>query len=152
MSASDTHTDLSTIGMTGTSLRRVSKSNLPLATLTNPSKEILNNYTKSELQKRCSQLGLGSVWTTKDVLVEKLLDYYAGLHAPQLSPSTSIESIENETSPPKGLLQRFEEFVRETKDNFIVINTSLKDKDREIEELKSKLFLAEETIKELKMH
>ena len=81
-------------------------------------------------------------------MVEKLLDYYAGLHAPQLSPSTSIER-ENETSPPKGLLQRFEEFVRETKDNFIVINTSLKDKDREIKELKSKLFLAEETIKEL---
>ena len=40
--------------------------------------------------------------------------------------------------------------MRETNDNFYVVNNSLAEKEREINELKTKLFLAEETIRNLR--
>ena len=56
---------------------------------------------------------------------------------------------ENKDRSETELLRKFEKFVREANDNFYVINNSLKEKDREIQELKTSIFLAEEKIKTL---
>ena len=123
-----------------------------LSTLRNPTSEFLNTtYTKGELQKYCSQLKLGGIWTTKDKLIEKLMLHYSGINR---SPSPSRTSdnnneIDNEDRGPAEILERFERFVRETNDNFYVINNTLVEKEREITELKTKVFLAEEKIKAL---
>ena len=122
----------------------------PLSSLTNPTQQQLNSYTKNELQKHCDQLGLRGIWTNKGNLIEKLITYYRGIEDTQLSPDENRErENEREIPNPAELLHLFENFMRETRDNFLVVNNSLADKEKEIEELKTKLFFAEETIKHL---
>ena len=123
-----------------------------LSTLRNPTSEFLNTtYTKGELQKYCSQLKLGGIWTTKDKLIEKLMLHYSGMNRSPSPSRTSDNNDErdNEDRGPAEILERFERFVRETNDNFYVINNTLVEKERDITELKTKVFLAEEKIKAL---
>ena len=134
-----------------TRIRSVERNKPSLSSLTNPSKEFLSKYTKGELQKHCSQLGITGIWTTKDNLIDKLVVHYRNIEETQSSPDTSQERENgNFQSPyPPDLLRKFEKFVRETKDNLYVVNNSLAEKEREIKELKNRLFFAEETIKQL---
>ena len=85
-------------------------SHLPLSSLHNPTWEFLHtNYTKSELQKHCSHLGLRGIWTTKEKLIDKLMTHYSNINN---SPSTS-----NATHGGDGeytlaeLRERFETFI-----------------------------------------
>ena len=139
-----------------------SKNNPPLSTLCNPSWEFLHrNYTKYELQKYCNQLQLGGIWTTKEKLIDKLRLHYSsqsGSSSSSTSPSTDVTQTspspynrerDNEDRNIAELLEKFESFVRETKDNFYVVNNTLTEKEREIQDLKSRIFLAEEKIKTL---
>ena len=56
----------------------------PLSSLTNPTQQLLNRYTKSELQKHCDHLGLRGIWTNKGNLIEKLITHYRGIEETQL--------------------------------------------------------------------
>ena len=136
-----------------------SKNNPPLSTLCNPTWEFLHsNYTKSELQKYCSQLKLGGIWTTKEKLIDKLMLRYSSQNGSSTAASTDVAEAsssfhnrerDNEDYNLAELLGKFESFVRETNDNFYVVNSTLTEKEREIQELKTKVFLAEEKIKTL---
>ena len=138
----------------GATLTKHVKNHPPLSSLRNPTWEFLhNNYTKNELQKYCSQLQIGGIWTTKEKLIDKLITHYSSLNR---SPSSSsvLTSGDNQDRVIGGssmteLIERFETFVRETNDNFYVVNNSLAEKEKEINELKTKVFLAEEKIKSL---
>ena len=125
----------------------------PLSSLRNPTFDFLHsNYNKSELQKFGSKLKLKGIWTTKEKVIEKLMIHFSSLNRPPTSPriSTAEDSREKENEGIlTDLIERFEIFIRETNDNFYVVNNSLADKEREINELKTKLFLAEETIRRL---
>ena len=132
------------------------KSHPPLSLLGNPSYDFLNvNYTKSELQRYCSQLQLGGIWTTKDKLIEKLMQHYSSTNRQPPSPhaletdTSQAEAYEDNDIDLAGLVDRFRKFERETNDNFYVVNSCLTEKEKEINELKTKLFLAEEKIKAL---
>ena len=125
----------------------------PLSSLRNPTFEFLHsNYNKSELQKFGSKLKLKGIWTTKEKVIEKLMVHFSTLNRPLTSPRLSntedSQGKENE-EVLSDLIERFEIFIRETNDNFYVVNNSLEEKEREINELKTKLFLAEETIRKL---
>ena len=138
-----------------------SRKNHPqLSTLRDPSKEFLDvNYTKAEIQKYCNHLKLDGIWTTKDKLIEKLMQHYSRANtavlpshgSPSLNAREEVNEYDylNEDMSSTNLLEKFKLFVRETKDNFYVINISLKEKEREIEELKTRAFLAEEKVQSL---
>ena len=122
-----------------------SKNHPPLSTLHSPSWEFLHNdYTKNVLQKYCSQLQLGGIWTTKEKLIDKLMLHYSNQRGSQLSTSTvaAQASSSGTSSPPYNqgrehedsslteLLGKFESFVRETNDNFYVVNNTLVERER----------------------
>ena len=125
----------------------------PLATLDNPTFDFLHsNYSKSELQKFGSKLKLKGIWTTKEKVIERLTTYFSTLNRPSSSlPRTTTEESHDKENDGvlSDLIERFEIFMRETNDNFYVLNNNIAEKEREINELKTKLFLAEETIKSL---
>ena len=121
-----------------------SKQRRPLSTLRNPTWEFLHrNYTKAELQKFGNDLQLRGLWVTKEKLIDKLMTYYT-TQQEQTSDVVADRELslnqerEGEVQSQAELMRKFEQFVRETSDNFYVINNSLKEKDREIEELKNK--------------
>ena len=130
------------------------KKNPPsLSTLRNPTFEFLHsNYNKSELQKFGSKLKLKGIWATKEKVVEKLVLYFSTLNRPS-SPQQRLTTEESQDKENEGalsdIIERFEIFMRETNDNFYVLNNIIAEKERDINELKTKLFLAEETIKSL---
>ena len=131
-------------------IRRTERNKTPLYSLSNPTHQQLSSYTKTDLQKHCDQLGLGNIWMNKDKLIEKLLIYYRSIEEAQVFLTENNErEDEREISNSAELFRRFENFMRETKDNFLVVNNSLAEKEKEIDELKTKLFFAEETIKHL---
>ena len=109
----------------------------PLSGLLNPTREFLQaNYTNAELQKHCAHLKLTGIWIPKEQLIDKLMTYYSTIDP---SPSvSSLEPITVETNQVRvsgesritELIERFNEFVRETKDNFYVINNTLVEKDK----------------------
>ena len=120
----------------------------PLSSLRNPTFEFLHsNYKKSELQKFCSQLQLGGIWTTKEKLIEKLIVHFSTSTRSPSSRDSTGENIHERDDKGVGrnLIERFEIFMRETNDNFYVVNNSLAEKEREINEHKTQLFMAEET-------
>ena len=123
----------------------------PLSSLRNPTFDFLHsNYKKSELQKFCSQLQLGGIWTTKEKLIEKLIVHFSTSNrSPSSRQSTAEDIYDRDNEGVSDLIERFELFMRETNDNFYVVNNSLAEKEREINELKTKLFLAEETNRSL---
>lgn len=151
----ESNADEVTVAATGLT----SKKDPPLSTLRSPSWDFLhNNYTKNELQKYCSQLQLGGIWTTKEKLVDKLMLHYSRQNGS--TPSASVESVQSSSLFPSQegesedrdfaeLFRKFENFVRETNDNFYVVNNTLVEREREIQELKTQVFLAEEKIKTL---
>ena len=152
--ANTTHRNDQMDSLAGETIRTGHKKNPPpLSSLRNPTFEFLHsNYKKSELQKYCSQLQLGGIWTTKEKIIEKLIVHFSALNRP---PSTSQRSTTEDSQERENdgvltdFIERFEIFIRETNDNFYVVNSSLAEKEREINELKTKLFLAEETIRSL---
>ena len=127
----------------------------PLSTLRKPTWEFLHrNYKKTELQKFGNDSQLRGLWVTKEKLIDKLMTYYSSHQEPTSEVAADREislgqERENEVQSQTELLKKFEQFVRETNDNFYVINNSLKEKDREIQELKTQVFLAEEKIRTL---
>ena len=126
----------------------------PLSSLRNPTFEFLHsNYNKNELQKLGSKLKLKGIWTTKEKVIEKLIEHFSTVNRQPTSPRTPTtdDSQEKENEGVlSDLVERFEIFIRETNDNFYVVNNSLAEKEREINELKTKLFLAEEIIRNLR--
>ena len=105
---------------------RTMRDKTPLSYLTNPTQQQLSRYTKSELQKHCDQLGIGGIWTIKDKLIDKLIIYYRGNEDAQITPDENHErENERENTSTAELFDRFQNFVRETKDNFLVVNNSL---------------------------
>ena len=125
----------------------------PLSSLRNPTFEFLDtNYKKSELQRFCDQLQIKGIWTTKAKIIEKIIAHLSTANKP---PPSALNSTTDDSQGKENegvlvdLLERFEIFMRETNDNFYVVNNSLAEKEREINELKTKLFLAEETIRNL---
>ncbi|XP_068221374.1 repetitive organellar protein-like [Palaemon carinicauda] len=135
---------------------RPRKAHPPLSSLDNPSWEFLHsNYTKGELQKYCSQLDLGGIWTTKEKLIDKILLHYSSVNGqPSSSYTSSTENSHtsgNADTNLTELIQKFDKFVREMNDNFYVVNNNLAEKEVEINELKTKLLLAEERVEALEV-
>ena len=150
MAESTVQANVNSDGSEERGVRSAARNKTSLMSLCNPSRESLDKCTKSELQKHCTQLGISGIWTNKEKLIDKLLIHYKSMEKPR--PSSDIdqerEKETNETNVT-SLLHRFENFVKETNDNFYVVNKSLAEKEKEIEELKTKLYLAEEKIKHL---
>ena len=140
---------LNAVNIVETMHANLNSSHLPLSFLHNPTWEFLHaNYTRNELQKYCSHLGLQGIWTNKEKLIDKLMSRYSSItNSPSTSDATSDRGDEEQTLTE--LRERFDAFVRETNDNFYFIDSNLAHKDKEIQELKTKLLLAEEKIKTL---
>ena len=95
-----------------------------LSSLSNPTWEFLHeNFTKGDLQKHCRQLGLAGIWTTKEKLIDKIIEHSrSGVATVSLPPpQNSPESTESETPSPKQLLQRMETFMNEINGKFEVL-------------------------------
>ena len=128
----------------------------PLSGLSAPTREFLQtNYTKVELQKHCAHLKLTGYWVPKEQVIDKLMAHYSAINATPLVASHDPITVENnqgrvsEESRITELIERFDRFARETNDNFYVINNTLAEREKEIEDLQTKLFLAEEKIRNL---
>ena len=151
MSDSETENTAKDLIAEEATVKKKMKRRLALSSLRNPTwEELHSNYTKNELQKYCSQLNLGGIWTTKEKLVDKLIAHYNSL--PSSSRPSTFDTSQNggnEDSSMAELYERFERFIRETNDNFYVVNNNLAEKEKEINDLKTKLFLAEEKIESL---
>ena len=65
-----------------------------LPSLANLTWEFLHeNFTKSDLQKHCCQLGLPGIWTTKEKLIDKIMEHSrSGLAGSSLQYENSQES------------------------------------------------------------
>ncbi|KAK4321346.1 hypothetical protein Pmani_007827 [Petrolisthes manimaculis] len=81
-------------------------------TITEPSQELPTretldkNYSKPELQKRCRELGISNIWTSKSQLIDMILQHSRSPHNDTLtdithSPSTPREVTHTVLTPPK---------------------------------------------------
>ena len=129
---------------------------LPLSNLENPTSETLRkNYTKGELQKFCQEIEIGGIWTTKEILIDKILSYFARKNG--ASPDGTVEDEQETTSNHEELnvnvlQEMLKKHAKDTNSRFQQVHQALAEKDKEIEELKTKLFLAEERLKTLQEH
>ena len=120
-----------------------------------PTREFLEkNYLKSDLQKRCRELGITNIWTNKNQLIEMILERTKSATQDALShPATSDATLppslsgdtstQEESAEPEGtdLLH----LAREIK----MIKSKLATKDMEIELLNTEVKAAYNTIEQL---
>ena len=99
-----------------------------------PTREYFSNFTKTELQKLCRQLGISKVWQNKDQLIDMLLHH----HNIQENAQEDVRAIE----PSSDIVNKI---LRELED----IKENLASKDTEIQELNIMLKSAHVTINRL---
>ena len=115
--------------------REIGQSDSSLLSLENPTREYLcNNFTKSQLQKHCRQLGLQKVWVNKIELVDMIL---------RSTRTTEHErAVDTRDQSTAELLEKFLQDIDEVKEN-------IAKKDSEIRELNEMLKNAHVTINRL---
>ena len=111
--------------------------------LGNPTREYLQGVTKCELQKHCRMLGLGSVWVPKDKLIDMIMEYTESTTSVGATQHANMDEIS------VSELRKFKDFVNETNARFDSINSNLLEKDKEIDELKNRVLVAEGRIQTL---
>ena len=98
-----------------------------------PTREYFSNFTKTELQKLCRQLGISKVWQNKDQLIDMLLHH----HNIQENAQEDVRA-----EPSSDIVNKILRELEEIKEN-------LASKDTEIQELNIMLKSAHVTINRL---
>ena len=104
-------------------------------TLQNPTWNYLhNNFKKTELQKRCRELGLTKIWVTKEKLIDMIME-----KTPTVPRNERTNAIEQVSS------SEMKKVIKDVN----MIKEKLYKKENEIQELKAKLENAVSTIESL---
>ena len=126
----------------------------PLANLQNPTSEFLHkNYTVGAMRKFLQENDVSGIWITKDGLVTKLLAHYAARANGGVSTNNSTEDVLQEIQTENQELDRLQKMIKKhMKDlngKLEIVENALAEKSKEIDELKTKLYLADERIETL---
>lgn len=116
------------------------------AILQNPTRQSLHdNFTKSQLQKYCRQIGLNGIWVTKDKLIDMIINHVATESASHVVDHQVLNQEINAAS----LSQRLDKYINETDSKLSALSLSLQFKDEEIESLRKSLKVTEGKIQNL---
>ena len=113
--------------------------------LNNPTKKFLNeNFTKTELQKHCREIGIPNVWMNKDQLIDKIMEKHSSSTNSTTSTTTDghvpqDEQEIGETPNPPPSLRTVLSDIHEIKEKLAI-------KDTEIDDLYEKLRKSDDII------
>lgn len=104
-------------------------------TLMHPTREFLDkNYLRSDLQKRCRELGIKNIWTTKNQLIEMIMEKLQSE-----SRDTESPPLLTSDATPTRSTQNLQDTTANHEDNAESEDLSLMHMAREIKMIKSKL-------------
>ena len=113
--------------------------------LNNPTKKFLNeNFTKTQLQKHCREIGIPNVWMNKDQLIDKIMEKHSSSTNSTTSTTTDghvpqDEQEIGETPNPPPSLRTVLSDIHEIKEKLAI-------KDTEIDDLYEKLRKSDDII------